>query len=267
MQDLFREHWPTSAALYLPGGEVPEPGALFRNPALADTYERLLREAEAAAAAARRRSSGRAGSGRRASSPRPIDRFCRTQEVMDVSGRRHRGVLDRRRHGRLARRPSRRRSPTITAATRCSSPGPGRQGLATLQQLALLKGFDLDGLDPAGPDFIHLQVEAAKLAFADRDTFYGDPAFVEVPVETLLSDAYNAERRRLIGESASHELRPGLDPGLRQGSSIARRGARARAARPVEPPPGVGRDARRRPHGRVARRHGATSTSSTGTAT
>ena len=101
--------------------------------------------------------------------------------------------------------------------------GPWNQGPATLQQLALLKGFDLDGLDPAGPDFIHLQVEAAKLAFADRDTFYGDPNFVEVPVETLLSDAYNAERRKLIGDRASLELRPGTIAGF--GKAIDARAA------------------------------------------
>jgi gamma-glutamyltranspeptidase/glutathione hydrolase len=92
--------------------------------------------------------------------------------------------------------------------------GPWTQGLATLQQLALLKGFPLDGLDPAGADFIHLQVECAKLAFADRDTFYGDPDFVAVPVETLLSDSYNDERRRLVGDTASLEQRPGTIPGF-----------------------------------------------------
>jgi gamma-glutamyltranspeptidase/glutathione hydrolase len=64
-----------------------------------------------------------------------------------------------------------------------------------LQQLALLKGFEFDELDPTGSNFIHLQVEAAKLAFADRDTFYGDPNFVETPVDILLSDAYNTKRR------------------------------------------------------------------------
>jgi gamma-glutamyltranspeptidase/glutathione hydrolase len=92
--------------------------------------------------------------------------------------------------------------------------GPWTQGLVTLQQLALLKGFDLDGLDPAGPDFIHLQVECAKLAFADRDTFYGDPKFVDVPVEALLSETYNAERRKLVTDKASHELRPGTIEGF-----------------------------------------------------
>jgi gamma-glutamyltranspeptidase/glutathione hydrolase len=78
-----------------------------------------------------------------------------------------------------------------------------------LQQLALLKGFDLDGMDPVGPDFLHIVTECAKLAFADRETFYGDPAFSAVPIQTLLSDDYNDARRRLVSEAASRELRPG----------------------------------------------------------
>jgi gamma-glutamyltranspeptidase/glutathione hydrolase len=82
------------------------------------------------------------------------------------------------------------------------------------QQLALLAGFDLDGMDPTSADFIHLQVEATKLAFADREKFYGDPNFVEVPIATLLSDAYNAERRKLVTDKASHELQPGSVEGF-----------------------------------------------------
>ena len=83
-----------------------------------------------------------------------------------------------------------------------------------LQQLALLKGFNLDGSDVVGPDFIHLVVECSKLAYADREKFYGDPDFVEVPFSTLLSDAYNAERRKLVSEQASLELRPGSVEGF-----------------------------------------------------
>ena len=92
--------------------------------------------------------------------------------------------------------------------------GPWGQGPVMLQQLALLRGFDLDGLDPAGADFIHLIVECSKLAYADRDAFYGDPDFVEVPTATLLSDAYNSERRKLVDEKASLELRPGSIAGF-----------------------------------------------------
>jgi gamma-glutamyltranspeptidase/glutathione hydrolase len=97
-----------------------------------------------------------------------------------------------------------------------------------LQQLALLKGFDLDGLDVTGPEFIHLVVECSKLAYADRETFYGDPDFSPVPMETLLSDAYNAERRRLVHHTASLELRPGSVEGF--GAVIALR--RAEGERP-----------------------------------
>jgi gamma-glutamyltranspeptidase/glutathione hydrolase len=212
VEDLFREHWTTSADLYLPGGSVPEPGAIFTNDALAKTYERILAEGESGG-------GGRDGEIERARTAwsqgfvaEAIDRFCRTQEVMDTSGRRHRGVLT----GQdMAGWQATVEAPISFAYGRYTvlKPPAWTQGLVTLQQLALLSGFDLQGLDPTGPDFIHLQVEAAKLAFADRDTFYGDPAFVEVPVEQLLGTAYNEERRRLITQAASLELRPGSIPG------------------------------------------------------
>ncbi len=88
------------------------------------------------------------------------------------------------------------------------------QGLVALQQFALLKGFDLDRLAPTDPDLVHLVVECAKLAFADRDTFYGDPLHVPVPLATLLSDSYNAARRSLVLETASMEWRPGQIEGV-----------------------------------------------------
>ena len=94
-------------------------------------------------------------------------------------------------------------------------PGVWSQGPVMLQQLALLKGFELDGLDPAGPEFIHLQIECAKLAFADREKFYGDPKFTEIPIATLLSDAYNDERRKLISkDKASLDFVPGSVEGF-----------------------------------------------------
>ena len=87
------------------------------------------------------------------------------------------------------------------------------QGPALLQQLALLAGFDLDDLDPVGPDFVHLVTECAKLAYADREAWYGDPDFVDVPMATLLSPSYNDARRQLIGAHASLDLRPGSPDG------------------------------------------------------
>ncbi len=79
--------------------------------------------------------------------------------------------------------------------------------------MALLQGFDLDDLDPLGADFVHIVVECAKLAFADREAWYGDPDFVDVPISTLLGTAYNDARRKLVTERASMELRPGSPNG------------------------------------------------------
>ena len=62
-----------------------------------------------------------------------------------------------------------------------------------LQQLALLKEFDLDSLDENSPEFVHLVVEATKLAFADREAFYGDTNFNDVPMDILLGEEYNAK--------------------------------------------------------------------------
>jgi gamma-glutamyltranspeptidase / glutathione hydrolase len=210
---LFREHWPTSAAVYLQNGAAPPAGTLFANKQLAATYLRILKEAESAggdrvAQIERARKTWSQGFVAEA-----IGRFCRTQEVMDSSGARHRGVLTADDMARW--------TPPVEAPltydycryTVCKT-GPWGQGPVMLQQLALLKGFGLDGLDPAGPELIHLQVECAKLAYADRESFYGDPDFVPVPMATLLSDAYNSARRKLVAPTASLELRPGSIEGF-----------------------------------------------------
>ncbi len=206
--ELFRRHWPTSAAVYLPRDAVPRTGALFANPTLAASYIRILNEAESAGGDRIAQIERARESWSRGFVAEAIDRFCRSQKVMDTSGARHRGVLTADDMARWA--------PRIEAPITCDygrytvcKTGPWGQGPVMLQQLALLKGFDLDGLDPAEPDFIHLQVECVKLAYADREAFYGDPDFVEVPTATLLSDAYNSERRKLVHHAASLELRPG----------------------------------------------------------
>ena len=207
--DNFRQHWPTSAAVFLPGNAVPKPGTMFRNAAFGNTYARILKEAEAG------------GGGREAEIERArktwsqgfvaeaIDRFCTHEEVMDVSGQRNRGLL---RGGDLASWQATVEAPLTYDYGRytvCKA-GAWSQAPVVLQQLALLKGFDLDGMDPTSPDFIHIVVEASKLAYADREAFYGDPAFVDVPMETLLSDAYNDDRRKLIDlQKASLDQRPG----------------------------------------------------------
>ncbi len=213
VKQMFLDHWPTSAAVYLKDGKVPEVKSLFANPALADTYERVLNEAESVGGNREAQIEKARKVWSQGFVAEAIDRFCHTQEIMDVSGRRHRGVLT----GQdMATWRASVEAPIHYdyGRYRVFKPGPWCQGLVTLQQLALLKGFPLDGMDPAGADFIHLVVESSKLAFADREAFYGDPDFVDVPVGALLSDAYNRERRKLIGRRASLELRPGSIEGF-----------------------------------------------------
>jgi gamma-glutamyltranspeptidase/glutathione hydrolase len=130
---------------------------------------------------------------------------------MDVSGRAHRGVLT---GAEIAAW-----SATVETSIGYDYPryrvqklGPWCQGLVTLQQLAILKRFQFEDLDPVGPDFIHWQVEAAKLASRTVIPFTAIP-FVTVPVEILLSDAYNAKRQVLISERSSLHQRPGAIPG------------------------------------------------------
>ena len=212
VQELFTEHWHTSAAVYLPGGNLPKPLSMFRNPQMAESFRRLAKAAADAPGNREAKIEAARAAWRTGFVAEAIDRFCRDNEVMDSSGRPHRGLLtgdDMARWSASVEAPLTYDYKGWTVA-KC---GPWSQGPALLQQLALLKGYDLDKLDPSGPDFIHLVVEASKLAFADREAWYGDPDFVEVPLQALLSDTYNAQRRKLIGEQASMELRPGNPAG------------------------------------------------------
>lgn len=212
VEKLFREEWPSSAAVYLPHGEVPGPGHRFRNPPLAATYKRLLSEAEAMGRDRDGQIEALRDAWYRGFVAQAIDAFCRGQELMDTSGKRHRGVLGA--DDMAAWQATKERPVTFDCwgYTFCKG-GPWSQGPMFLQQLALLADADLAAMDPLGPDFVHLVVEAAKLALADREAFYGDPKFTQVPLEILLSEDYTAARRTLIGERASFELRPGSIPG------------------------------------------------------
>jgi gamma-glutamyltranspeptidase/glutathione hydrolase len=131
---------------------------------------------------------------------------------MDSSGERHHGVLTGDDMARWTPRVEAPLTYDYGHYTVCKG-GVWSQGPVMLQQLALLKQFGLERIDPTSADFIHLVVECAKLAYADRETFYGDPDFVKVPIEVLLSDAYNAERKKLVTDAASMEQRPGTIPG------------------------------------------------------
>lgn len=209
--EVFREHWPTSADIYLPGGRVPTPRSRFRNPALAATLRRLVAEGEAAGPDP----EAQAETARRAFYEgfvaEAVDRFAGTP-VWDESGTPHAGLLT---GADLAAWRATVEAPVTAdfAGVTVAKTGPWGQGPVLLQQLAILSGFDLADTAPGSPELVHLVVEAAKLAFADREAFYGDPAFVEVPLEALLSAEYAAERRRRISEYPAWGLEPGSPGG------------------------------------------------------
>jgi gamma-glutamyltranspeptidase/glutathione hydrolase len=203
---LFRAEWPTSAELYLRNG-VPAAGSLFTNPDLASTYERVIRAARDTPGNREQKIEGARKAFYEGFVAEAIDTFVRTP-VMDTSGRRHAGLLTG--QDLSAWKPTYEDPLSLGyGAFEVLKPGPWTQGPVFLQQLALLKGFDLSDLDPVGDQFVHLVTECSKLAFADREKYYGDPNFVDVPMAQLLSDGYSDQRRSLIGEAASLEFRPG----------------------------------------------------------
>jgi gamma-glutamyltranspeptidase/glutathione hydrolase len=246
VKDLFLEEWPSSAAIYLPGGNVPKTGHLFRNPAIASTYQRVVKEAEAASRDRDEQIEAARKTWYEGFVAETIDDFCRIQHVLDTSGRRHNGLLtgdDMARWRATLEAPLTYDYHGYTMA-KC---GPWSQGPILLQQLSLLKGFDIAGMDPTGPDFVHTVVECAKLAFADREAWYADPNFVDVPMAMLLSDAYAAARRNLVTDKASLELRPGRPDG-REPRLFERNGGAAHLAAGIGEPTmaGVGEPTMRR---------------------
>jgi gamma-glutamyltranspeptidase/glutathione hydrolase len=212
MAETFRAHWPGSAEVYLADG-VPAPGARFANPALAAVYRRILAEAE------------QAGTGRDAQIEAArrafyegfvaaaIAGYLAAAEVMDVTGSRHRGLLN---GDDLARWRAAAEVPAtldFRGLTVCKT-GPWGQGPVFLQQLALLDGLGIEHMRPGSAEFIHTVTEASKLAFADREAWYGDPSQTAVPLADLLSAPYAQARRGLVGETASAELIPGSPAGV-----------------------------------------------------
>ncbi|GGP37953.1 gamma-glutamyltransferase family protein [Saccharothrix coeruleofusca] len=211
--DLFRDHWPSSAALWLPGGKPPKPGERFRNPKLAETWEWLLAAGEAAGADR----EAQIESARRAWSQgfvaAQVDDFARNA-FRDDSGRDHAGVLT---GEDMASWQASYEDPLVVDFGEWAlvKPGAWTQGPVLAQQLRLLEGFAdrlsyVDGVPTA--ETVHLAVECAKLAFADREAWYGDTG--DVPLDVLLSREYAEERRKLVTEEASLELRPGTPGGV-----------------------------------------------------
>ncbi len=207
--ELFRDEWTTSAAIWLDHGDAPKPGRLWQNPDQAAFYEGLVAEGAAASGGRDAAINAARRTLREGFVADAIDNFSRNTEAMDVSGKRHSGLLTG--SDLAAWQANYEDALTYNFGDyTIAKPGAWSQGPVFLQQLALLNGTDIGVMDPMGPDFIHVVVEAAKLAYADREAFYGDPNFVDVPIGELLSRDYNNRRRALINPNkASMELRPG----------------------------------------------------------
>jgi gamma-glutamyltranspeptidase/glutathione hydrolase len=187
MEKRFRDEWPASARLYLPGGRLPEAGELLRNEALARTLDYL------------------------ASAKDPLEAFYKGDVAAEIAR------FSREREGLLAREDlaafeTRIEDPVSLRLgdTELFKTGFWSQGPAELQALAILWQHDLARIGFGTADYCHLLIEAMKLAYADREQYYGDPAKTAVPGEILLSEEYTRRRAGLIDlRRANRELRPG----------------------------------------------------------
>ena len=214
VSDLFTEHWPTSAAQWMPNGRAPVEGEIVTNPAYARTLERLVHAAKTSShpddgPTRESRIDAARNAWRTGFVAREIDAFVRRPH-RHSSGTDHAGVMTA---GDLALFVSGFEAP-VTATFRgytIAKTGAWGQGPALLQMLAILEGFDDHHLDPSTALGAHTILEAEKLAMADREAYYGDR---RVPLEYLLSAEYSAQRRALISDWASLEFRPGTVPGF-----------------------------------------------------
>ncbi|MBF5006682.1 gamma-glutamyltransferase family protein [Diaphorobacter caeni] len=214
VQDLFREHWTSSAAVWMPGGQLPKPGALWRLPQLATTYERIIETAQSSATTRTGVIDAALQCWYRGFVAKSIDHYYSTESVRDTSGERHSGLL---RYDDMAQW-----TPTIDqpitvdwgryTLAKC---GFWSQGPAFLQQIGMLKHCQIEQHAPHTAGFVHRVTEATKLAMADRMAWYGaSPNASPELQKRLLSDDYLRERSAGIGAHAQTELNPGAPNGM-----------------------------------------------------
>jgi len=206
--------YPTSRKVYMPKGAAPKPGEIFRNPDLARTLRRMV-EAEREAASKGREAGLRAARDRfyKGDIAREMAAFSeangglfRYEDFASYSAKFDEPVSINYRGYEVYKNPS------------------ANQGPTELFLLNILEGFDLKAMGLNSADYIHVSVEAAKLAFADRDKYLGDMAFIQIPYQGLLSKQYAAERRKLIDmKRASLEFRPGVAEKFQPGMPILKR--------------------------------------------
>ena len=193
--------WPASRRIFLPNGTVPRPGEILRQADLARTLRSMAAVEKQALAS---------GASRAQAMDAVRDFFYRgdiARRIDDFS-KKNGGLL---RYEDMAAFRIEPEAPVATTfhGYTIYKPGFWSQGPAMIQALNILEGYDLRAMGLNTAQYIQTLVEAMKLAYADRDTYYGDPKFVRIPEERLLSKDYAAERRKLIGEQASLDFRPG----------------------------------------------------------
>ena len=197
----FFDRWPDSKRTFMPNGHVPMPGELFRQPDLA----RTLRSMAAAEKAALDK-----GADRKAAIDAVRDFFYRGEVArkIDEFSKANNGLL---RYEDMAAFKLQLEEPVSTEyrGYKVYKPGFWSQGPSLLETLNILEGFDMHSSPLNSAMYIHRAVEALKLAYADRDTYYGDPNFSKIPSDILLSKDYAASRRKEIGDKASMDFDPG----------------------------------------------------------
>jgi len=208
--ERYRAEWPESAKIYLPGGKVPEVASILRVPDWARTFRRV---AEAEREGRRWGRSAGLDAARdyfyRGPIAEAIIDFMQSFKCLDVYGQKHHGLMTLEDFSEYRARIE---EPLTTNyrgfdVYKCDT---WCQGAVLLQQLNLLEGYDLASLGHNTLEYLHGYIECAKLAFADREHYYADPAFADVPLDRLLSKEYAAERRELVDPAhASLEMRPG----------------------------------------------------------
>ena len=205
----YCEQYPTTGAIYLPQGNVPRVGDGLRNPDFGAMLRIMCRAEEGAKGRGRVAGIEAARDAfYRGEIAERIARFIADHPVADATGVERAALLT---YEDLAEWRARVEDPVTLNyrgldVYKCSS---WTQGPVFLQQLAILQNLDLKAMGHNSADYLHTWVETAKLAFADREAYYGDPDFDAVPFDVLLSARYGAVRAGQIGVTASLELQPG----------------------------------------------------------
>lgn len=193
--------WPTSMKHFAPDGHAALTGEIFRQPDLARTLRSMVAAEKKALAA---------GATRVAAIDAVRDEFYRGEiaRKIDAFMKANSGLL---RYEDMAAFHLTPEDPVSTDfhGMHVYKPGFWSQGPTMIEALNMLSGYNLTAMQHNSAEYIHTLVEALKLAYADRDTYYGDPKFVKIPQETLLSMKYAEERRAQIGHEASLDFLPG----------------------------------------------------------